>query len=235
MLQGIVDVEGMNRKVKVREGEGTLVRKGEPPMKPKELLQPPLITNLMSIYRVIPVYFEFSRVAGAVSYRALFSKDNDFKDILNEQIIKPEKPFKIFQVDDGTYFLQVRSIDAFGLEGLPSDTAIIRIRINPMPPMIESPANKAVYRNNWLRFRWLRVLDAVRYHVQIAEDKEFNRLIEDRNNVSDTEYKTPHLDFKTYYFRISSIAKDDYQGEWSDILSFTIASGTQTPAKLLRQ
>jgi hypothetical protein len=229
VLQGAVDVEGMSQKVKVREGEGTLVRKGEPPLEPKKLLEPPVITNLMSIYRVTPLYFEFGRVAGAVSYRALFSKDNDFKDILKEQIIKSDDRFTIFQVDDGTYFLQVRSIDDLGLEGLPSDTAIIKVRINPLPPMIESPVKKTVYGKNLLIFRWLRVSDAVRYHVQIAEDKEFNKVIEDRNNISATEYKTAPLDSKTYYFRISSIAEDDYQGAWSDILNFTIASEATAP------
>jgi hypothetical protein len=233
VLEGTVDVEGMSQKVKVREGEGTLVKKGEPPIKPRKLLQPPVITSLMPIYRAIPICFEFSKVAGAVSYRALFSRDNDFKDILKEQIIKPGEQFMVFQTDDGTYFLQVRSIDDIGLEGQPSDTAIIKVRINPMPPMIESPANGAVYGKNLVTFRWLRVGDAVGYHVQIAEDKGFSRLVEDRSDIRDTEYKAARLDSGTYYFRISSIAKDDYQGEWSDVLSFTIASGT--PAEIQRQ
>jgi hypothetical protein len=232
VLEGAVDVEGMRQKVKVREGEGTLVRKGEPPIEPRKLLQPPVITNLMSIYKVIPIYFEFSRVEGAVSYRALLSRDNDFKDILKEQIMKPGGQFRVFQADDGTYFLQVRSIDDIGLEGQPSDTATIKIRMNPMPPMTEAPQNGAVYGKNLVTFRWLRVGDAVRYHVQIAEDKGFSRLVEDSIDIRDTEYKAAHLDSGTYYFRISSIAKDDYQGEWSDILSFTIASGTPAPAEI---
>jgi hypothetical protein len=235
VLEGTVDVEGMSRKVEVREGEGTLVRKGEPPIIPRKLLQPPVITNLKLIYRAIPIYFEFSRVEGAVSYRALLSRDNDFKDILKEQIIKPGGQFRVFEADDGTYFLQVRSIDDIGLEGQPSDTATIKVRINPMPPMIEAPQNGAVYEKNLVSFRWLSVTDAVRYHVQIAEDKDFSRLVEDSSDLHDTEYKTQHLEFKTYYFRISSIAEDDYQGEWSDVLSFTIASGTPAPAEIQRQ
>jgi hypothetical protein len=232
VLEGTVEVEGMSRKIKVREGEGTLVKKGEPPTEPRKLLQPPVMTNMMPVYKSVPIHFEFSRVTGAVSYRALFSRDNDFKDVLNEQIIKPDESFRVFQVDDGTYFLQVRSIDDLGLEGLPSDTAAIKVRINPMPPMIESPANKAVYQTNLLTFRWLRVGDAVRYHVQVAADKDFSRLVEDRNDIHDTEYKATHLDAGTYYFRISSIAQDDYQGEWSDVLGFTTALGTSAPSEI---
>jgi hypothetical protein len=51
-------------------------------------------------------------------------------------------------------------------------------------------------------------------------------MIEDRTDISDTEYETGKLDLRTYYFRIGSIAKDEYQGEWSDILSFTISTST---------
>ena len=149
--------------------------------------------------------------------------------------MKPGEQFKIFQVNDGTYYLQVRSIDDLGLEGLPSDTATVKVRINPMPPIIESPANGAVSGKNLLMFRWLRVGDAARYHVQIAEDKGFSRLVEDPSDIRDTEYKPAHLEFKTYYFRISSIAKDNYQGEWSDVFSFTIAPGSPAPAEIQRQ
>jgi hypothetical protein len=223
VLKGFVDVEGMNQKVKLQEGEGTLVKKGEPPMPPKKLLPPPALMNSIPIYKNIPLNFEFGKVEGALSYRISFAKDSDFKDILKEQIIKPADPFKLFEIDDGQYFLQSRSIDELGLEGLPSDATPIKVRVNPMPPIIESPVDKTVYIEKSLPFRWLGVNDAVRYHVQIAEDKEFNRIIETRNDIRELRYETTKLDFKTYYFRISSIAKDDYQGEWSDILSFSIA------------
>jgi len=223
VLQGIVDVEGMNQKVKLQEGEGTLVKKGGPPMSPKKLLPPPALMNSISIYKNIPLNFEFGKVEGAVSYRIIFAKDSDIKDILKEQIIKPADSFKLFEADDGLYFLQSRSIDELGLEGLPSDATPIRVRANPVPPIIESPVDKTAYREKSLTLRWLRVNDAVQYHVQIAEDKEFNRIIETRNDIRELQYETTKLDFKTYYFRISSIAKDDYQGEWSDILSFSIA------------
>lgn len=101
--------------------------------------------------------------------------------------------------------------------------------------MIESPAGEAVYGKNLLTFRWLSVGDAVRYHLQIAEDKDFSRLVEDRSDIHDTEYKTARLASGTYYFRISSIAEDDYQGDWSDVLSFTIAPGASLPAEIQRQ
>ena len=101
--------------------------------------------------------------------------------------------------------------------------------MNPMPPLIESPVDNASYTPQSLMFRWLRVNDAVRYHVQIAEDKEFRKIVEAGTDIRDVEYKAAGLDFKTYYFRISSVAKDNYQGDWSDVLRFTIAPPSPVP------
>ena len=221
VLQGIVDVTAMSHKVKVNEGEGTLVKKGEPPLSPKKLLQPPEITNLLPIYKNIPLRFELRHLEGAVSYRALLSKDIDFKNIIKEKTLNPGEPFMIYDINDGTYFLQVCGIDSLGLEGLPSDASVIKIRINPLPPIIESTVGGLVYKDGSLTFKWLKVNDAVQYHLQIAEDKDFNKIIVNRTDIKDTRVKIQYLDIRTYYFRVRSVAADNYQGEWSDILSFS--------------
>jgi hypothetical protein len=221
VLQGIVDVAAMNHKVKVNEGEGTLVNKGEPPLSPKKLLSPPEITNLLPIYKNIPLRFEPRQLEGAVSYRALLSKDIDFKDIIKEKTLNPGEPFMIYDINDGAYFLQVRGIDNLGLEGLPSDTSVIKIRINPLPPIIEFPVGGSVYKDGTLTFKWLKVNDAVRYHIQIAEDKNFDKTIVNRTDIKDTGVKIQDLEIRTYYFRVRSVAADNYQGEWSDILNFS--------------
>jgi hypothetical protein len=221
VLQGIVDVSAMSRKVKVNEGEGTLVKKGEPPLSPKKLLSPPEITNLLPIYKNIPLRFELRHLEGAVSYRALLSKDIDFKDIVMEKTLDPGEPFMVLDINDGTYFLQVRAIDALGLEGLPSDTSVIKIRTNPLPPVIESPPGGPVFKDGSVTLKWLKVNDAVRYQVQIAEDKDFNKIAVNETDIKDTRIKIQDLDIRIYYFRVRSVAADNYQGEWSDILSFS--------------
>ncbi len=75
--------------------------------------------------------------------------------------------------------------------------------------------------------------DAFRYHLQIAEDREFNRIVDEQKAIEGTGYKTQSLAYKTYYFRLSSIAGDGYEGVWSDPLSFTLVP--PPPAPLLDQ
>jgi hypothetical protein len=222
VLNGRIGVEAMKQTVAVSEGEGTFVRKGDPPLEPRKLLPPPSVMDVLPVYKSIPLSFQFEKVADAVSYRVVFAQDSDGKDVIREQIIHPRDTLTIYTAGDGTYFLQARSIDNLGLEGIPSEPAAIRIRMNPLPPLIEYPVDKGEYTVKSLLFRWLRVNDAVRYHVQIAEDKEFRKIVEAGADIRDVEYKAGGLDFRTYYFRISSIAKDNYQGDWSDVLSFTI-------------
>ena len=235
VLNGTIGVEAMNQTVAVNEGEGTFVRKGEPPLEPRKLLPPPAVINVSPVYKSIPLHFHFEKVADAVSYRVVFAKDREGKDIIREQVIKPADSFAVFTAGDGTYFLQARSMDNLGLEGIPAEPAVIRIRMNPMPPLIGAPVDNASYTAQSLLFRWLRVDDAVRYHVQIAEDKEFKKIVETRTDIRDLEYKAAHLDLNTYYFRISSVAKDDYQGDWSDILRFTIVPPSTGPPDVRKQ
>jgi len=65
--------------------------------------------------------------------------------------------------------------------------------------------------------------------LQIAEDRQFNHIVADLADINDSSVQTENLDFKTYYFRISSIAADGYQGIWSDILSFNIIPPPPAP------
>lgn len=222
VLHGTIGVGAMNRTVNVNEGEGTLVRKNEPPLEPKRLLPPPELVHSEPIYKSMPLTFRFRGVKGAFFFRVMLARDSDFKDVVQDTIIKPEEPSELHTVDDGVYFLQSRSIDADGLEGLPSAAYTVRIRTNPLPPYIQSPVDRSEHQQKSVSFEWLKVRDAVRYHLQIAEDSEFSSIILDKNDIGDTTHVAALLQYRSYYFRVSSVADDGYEGAWSDILSFSI-------------
>lgn len=230
VLEGEVVVEGQNEMVAVKQGEGTVVYKGAPPIAPKKLLEPPALASAyMPLYKKLPVSLSFSKVEGAVSYRVVLANDREIKDILKEKVIGTQDVFEITNVEDGTYFMQSTSIDEIGLEGTPSETVEIRIRVNPLPPFVEVPADRAGYKTQSLKCKWLKVSDAERYYVQIAEDNEFKQLIKEQDNVVTPEYVTGNLEYKNYYFRVSSIASDKYQGEWSDALAFELLPPPASP------
>lgn len=56
----------------------------------------------------------------------------------------------------------------------------------------------------------------------VVEDSLFQTIVSDTGDITGVSHKIESLDFKTYYFRIRSIVADDYEGIWSDTLSFNI-------------
>ena len=229
VLAGKVDVQAARQKVEVNAGEGTVVKKDKGPALPVKLIGPPALMNFQPVYREMPLDFQFESIPRAISYRIMLARDKTFKDVLKDNVIKPQDRLKIVGLEDGTYFLQSRSIDDTGLEGPSLEPAKIIVRVNPLPPFIQSPADGADLRDKTARFQWLKVDKAVRYHLQVAEDRKFQAIVADVKDISSVSHKTGSLDFKTYYFRISSIAADGYEGIWSDTLSFNIIPPPPAP------
>ena len=229
VLAGTVDVQAAKQKVAIQAGQGTVVKKDQRSAVPVKLLPPPAIVNLQPLYRAMPLDFQFENIAGASAYRVMLARDKTFKDVLKNKVITPQETLTIVGVEDGPYFLQSRSIDDTGLEGPSLKPTEIRVRVNPLPPFIQSPSEGADLREKTVQFKWLNVAKAVRYQLQIAEDRQFNHIVADLTDINDSSVQTENLDFKTYYFRISSIAADGYQGIWSDILSFNIIPPPPAP------
>jgi outer membrane protein OmpA-like peptidoglycan-associated protein len=230
VLKGTVKAQAMDEDVLVQAGEGTLIRKDEPPSAPQKLLLPPVLSDLKSAYKTLPLEFKFEKIEDAVSYRIMLARDAEFKDVVREHLIKPDQILSLEGLEDGTYYLQSRSVDHLGLEGIPSEPALIHLRVNPVPPFVDSPVSGAEYWRKPIEFKWLKVKDAVAYHIQTASDEEFKIITEDRTDIKDTAYTTGNLDFGTYYFRICSVANDRYEGGWSDILSFMMIPPPPVPA-----
>jgi hypothetical protein len=229
VLAGMVDVQAAKQKVAIKAGQGTVVKKDQRPAVPVNLLLPPALMNLQPLYRAMPLDIQFESIPGATSYRVMLAGDKAFKDVVKNTVIKPQETLKIVGVEDGTYFLQSRSIDDIGLEGPSLEPAEIRVRVNPLPPFIQSPSDGTDLREKTARFEWLNVAKAVRYHLQVAEDRKFQAIVADAKDITSVSHKMGSLDFKTYYFRVSSIAADGYQGIWSDTLSFTIIPPPPSP------
>ena len=228
VLEGTTDVAAMKKTLPVHENEGTLVREGRPPIPPRRLLPPPPVLEPRQTYKSIPFSLSFGPVEGAVAFRILLARDRDGKDIVKEEAIKPSGSFRAGEVDDGTYFLRAVSVDEIGLEGS-SDPFPVVVRTNPQPPFVQSPVEGAEYRERTPMLSWLKVRDAARYHLQIAEDNAFSRIVEEKDDLRGESHPTGPLEYERYYSRIRSIARDGYEGEWSAVVSFFVIPPPPSP------
>ncbi|HOV89561.1 MAG TPA: FecR domain-containing protein [Syntrophorhabdaceae bacterium] len=229
VLDGTVVVGALGSSVEVKGGEGTVVEKGAVPAKPVRLVDAPRLIQKQPIYKDIPLVFRFETTEGTKSIRATLTKDEDGKDIISEALIKPEEPFSITNLDDGSYYLIAFGIDALGLEGKKSDAIAIKYRANPLPPFIQIKDEDVEFVGRSAEFQWLTVKDAVGYRVQIATDKDFNRIVEEKRDYKDKTYKTNVLEYGVYYFRICSVAGDGYEGGWSNIVKFKLIPPPPSP------
>ena len=229
VVESRVAVDAANKSVELAQGEGTMVQKGDPPLPPQKLLPPPIPLNMMPIYNTAPA-ITFTRIEGAKAYRVIVSRDEQGKNLLRETMLKSGELYKSAKLADGVYYLLAQTVDAIGLEGTSSKAYPFTIRLNPLPPITQAPHEGAKVKGKSVNFAWLSVSDAVRYHVQIAEDREFSKMTMDKTGLTETSFKAGGLEYKPYYFRISSIAKDGYQGAWSDPLPFVLMPQPPTPS-----
>ncbi|MFH0727869.1 MAG: FecR domain-containing protein [Pseudomonadota bacterium] len=232
VLAGSVDTKGKHRRVRLDEGEGTLVEKGRDPQKPRDLLSAPSLISPEPLYRRTPLDFRLETVPEAVFHRLALAGDPEMKDVIREETARPGEISQIVDIvdrADGTYYLQTSSVDAMGLEGLPKVTPI-SVRLNPLPPFVQSPVAGKEYKTVTMEFSWLSVPDAVGYQLQIAADPEFEKVVEERETGPDTAHKTDRLEPGTYYFRILSKAADGYAGVYSDAVQFDLLQPPPAPA-----
>ncbi|MBF0329687.1 MAG: FecR domain-containing protein [Nitrospirae bacterium] len=229
VLESKIEVEAMNKSILLDQGFGTQVKKGAPPEPPRKLLPSPVPSGLKEFYNEFPVNIAFENVKEAAALRVVLAKDPEGKDVVAEKVIRTGEPFVVDNASDGGYMLLGQSVDRSGIEGPPSKPYPVKVRTTPYPPSIEfKPEDKEVV-GKIAQFKWLKVNDAVKYHVQISKSKDFKSLAEDSVSVKENFYKTGSLEYGDYVFRIASIAKDGYQGGWSRVIEFRLIPPPPAP------
>lgn len=233
VLEGKVDIQALNRMVALQEGEGTRVDKGKPPLKPRKLLSPPIPVDIKAIYQMMPFRIGFQNIEGALDYRIMISIDTEGKNVIYEKVLDTDEFLEVFGLDDGEYYLHGTSIDDIGIEGFSSAGKKFQVRVNPVPPFIQNPAEGVQYKGRSLGIRWLNVAQAIRYGIEIGRNRDFSDEATIKIETANTWHNQTFQDFGTYYLRFRSIAADGFKGIWSDTISFTMVAvpvpGMETP------
>lgn len=230
VLEGTIDVSTKAAIVSVKENEGTVVRINERPASPRKLLPPPEPAGLESVIREVPFRISLRQTEGAARQGVIISRDADGKDVVKETVVPVTEELEIDGLEDGSYTLRTFGLDDEGLEGMPSAPMEFKVRVNPLPPIMQSPSNGEKLRSPAVELVWLKVGDAVKYHLQLASDKEFAMPVIEEPAVASSRFRTGDLPPGTYYFRARSIAEDGYVGKWSVIQEFTILPPPPAPS-----
>ncbi|MBO6793710.1 MAG: FecR domain-containing protein [Balneolaceae bacterium] len=132
---GIANVSANDVSVTIRENEGTIVKEGEPPSPPIQLLPSPemIWASNDTIVYTEQIIFPFQFVDGADSYIVQRSTSSNF-DANIEAIKVSTNTALLSYLPLGNTYVRVQSVDALGLRGPYSESTRIVRNIDNQPP-----------------------------------------------------------------------------------------------------
>ena len=227
VTEGAVGVEAGRARLELNEGFGA-VAAAESIAKPVPLLAPPAIAATASLQERPLVRVPFAAVTGARAYRAQVAADAAFHSILAQAVFASTEA-RFGDLADGNYYVRIRAIDQFGLEGRDADLAF-RLKARPEPPFASQPQNQAKLRAETVTFAWAQADEAQHYRFQLARDAAFAEPVLERGDLGETRLaaseKLPPAD---YYWRVRSVRGDDDAGPWGDVQRFQLRPPPANP------
>ena len=227
-LQGSVAVAGATAAVSVPAGFGTLVDHAAAPLPPVTLLPPPDLSALPTSYSLPLLNISWPAVAGASAYRLQVASDPDFHTIARD-LRSPQPSAGVPAPPDGNYWLRVRSIDRFGLEGPDAVRAFVQ-HLLPAAPVPTTPKPAARVTGTQVTFQWTAVAADARYRLQVARDAAFTDLILEREVSATNQALADGLLPGTYFWRVATLDAQGESGAWSEVQSYRQRAGAPTPA-----
>lgn len=229
VLAGVVGVAGTGKEVVLDQGQGTWVEKGKQPNTPQTLLPPPALERLRPLYQSLPVAFFLAMPQKAVAARVILAKDPEMKNVIKEFVVQKGEPVPKIMLPDSNYYCQALSINPAGLEGLPLTPEGFNVRINPFPPFVQRPVNGRIFKTRKVEVEWLKVNDAASYSFQVSRDPDFKTLYKNIQGITGTRQSINLEEYGVYYFRVCSVAKDNFKGLWSDAMFFNFVEPPKAP------
>jgi hypothetical protein len=229
VLEGGVVAAGKTSEVRVGAGFGTLALVNTEPQAPKKLLGEPLLRGVTKLADSVPLILAWEPEAGAKAYRAKIFTNQALERQLLEGVFD-QAGARWPDLPDGAYVLQVRSIDADGLEGSTSVREFIR-KARPEAPFVNQPANTAKVYGDSVIFKWSESKAAESYRLQVSDSPDFKAPKHDSTIANNSE-KTVTLAPGNYFWRIASIAKGNDQGPFSESYGFVQRKIPESPGTL---
>jgi hypothetical protein len=156
------------------------------------------------------------------AYRIHLATDAGMTKISYSKVFTSHEIFRIPDLADGTWYLNVRAIDEQGLEGKDA-TAILVLKARPQPPFIQTPKPKEkIVQGQDAQFSWAKPSGAHSFVLELQNEK--NDIAS--HTVQDAKLDIKNLAAGTYSWRIATQMKTPQgsfdKGPWSDWQKLTV-------------
>ncbi len=225
-LKGTVSLSAAGKQVMLTKGKGSTVKKDTPPEPPRKLPDPPNVSTLQDIYRVLPVVITAPSHNEAERIHLRVSEDVEGLTTLFEENAEPGKDFVLTGLMDGTYHAFFTAVDAAQFESIPTGPFTFTVRTVPAAPLISKPNDGLQTFDAKTTIQWMRSDIASSYYIQLAEDAGFSKLLHEEK-LQENEFSTEELQPGNYFFRVKLIAKDGFETLFSPILTWEVVEQPQ--------
>ncbi len=221
VLEGVVQVSGESRAVRVSAGFGSVTTVGAPPLPPVTLLPAPDLSETLTFYESLPLIIALNPLLGAEAYRAQIAIDDEFNNLWVD-FVTTSLPFRDGDIPDGDYWLRIRGIDDLGIEG---QDAVVAFSLNarPEPPFVTAPIPGAAVDIDSPEFHWATQSEASHYVVLISQEEDFSSLVFFNPSIKNNYLKLPKpLEPGHYFWQVVSVSASEGAGPFSDVMSFRV-------------
>jgi hypothetical protein len=212
-LDGHVAVAGSAAEVALPAGFGTRVERDAPPLAPVKLLPPPDLAAVPDVTTGERLQLQWTAVSGAEAYRIQLAPDADFHSITADAL-SPSATVALPAPTDGLYWLRVRSIDRFGLEGLDAVKSMSQ-HLLPAAPTPISPLSGTRIEGERTVFAWAGAASDSRFRLQLSRDPEFEQPVLEREITGVSSLELDALAPGNYFWRVAAVNTRGESGDWS--------------------
>lgn len=222
-----VSAEGVTQDVVT--GFGVVTKRGEPPSEPIRLPPAPDVSGLPPRVPQLRVAFSWPALPGVVAYRAQIFPGAARERLVRERTVS-EPVVDWTPLQAGRYHLRLRAIDALGLEGFHAEHDFDVDQSVP-PPALTGPVDGSTLLSARPALRWEVPAQVGGFHLQLAGDARFERLLIDEPMLVDWRFEPARaLAPGEYLWRVASVDRRGMRGEFSAPRRFSVAALPAAPA-----
>jgi hypothetical protein len=183
------------------------------------LLDPPGLAAVPARFERPVVHFALPDETAAL--RVQVAADGAFEQVVSDQLVPAGAEVRIAGLDDAQWHLRARRIDGRGIEGRDAERTFV-LKARPEPPAYRAPRSGAKQVVGGVEFAWAQNVGAPQAHLQIAEDAEFSRIVEDRDHLDTATVRVDLPAAGAYHWRLASIRAGGDQGPYGDPQRFEL-------------
>jgi hypothetical protein len=124
---------------------------------------------------------------------------------------------------EAVYYYRVKAHGSAGDSAYSNEASTEALSSPVLSPILMSPMKSAISTTLTPKLQWVASDDEVTYALQVARDKNFEKIVLDKTGIEESYYTVPESVLKwysTYYWRVNSRDENGTSSDWSETWYF---------------